>query len=116
MGRPRLVICGRRNCAKCGRWRHVSDFSANRRDPETGEVLWLNGYCVACEHARMRERAEDPLWRLAKAEYARIRRRLRAEQEGRTIAAYPVKSPWTGRRMSVERLNAELTRRGVVFD
>lgn len=115
MGRPKVIVCGRRNCAKCGRWRHISDFSAQRRDPATGEVLWLQAYCHVCEHERMRELAKDPIWRLRKAENLRIARRLRAEQDGRSVTAYRVKNPFTGNRVSIERLNAELTRRGVMF-
>jgi len=107
MGRPLLVIAGRRNCTKCGRWRPVSDFSVNRRWPD-GTVRWLNSYCWACEQRRARESARDPWWRMRKAENARILRRLRAEAEGRTVAAYKVVNPFTGNRVRLESLERYL--------
>lgn len=43
------VICGRKNCTKCGRWRHAFDFG---RKPHG-----LQSWCKACqrEAARVRE-------------------------------------------------------------
>jgi hypothetical protein len=110
MGRPVSVVCGRRNCTKCGRWRHVSDFSANRRDPVTGDVRWINSYCIACERARWRETLSDPMARLRKAENLRIARRLEAEREGKTVANYKVKNPFTGNRITVSDLEKYLKR------
>lgn len=37
------VVCGRKFCAGCGRWRQIVDFSCHKRDP-----LQVNARCYAC--------------------------------------------------------------------
>lgn len=108
MGRPTVIICGRRNCTHCGRWRPITDFTCLRRDAN-GEAIWLNSWCRPCDNERRRVR--DPQARLRKAENARIWRRLRAEQEGRQVTSYKVLNPWTGNRITVAALDAYLSRK-----
>ena len=59
------------------------------------------------------ERWQDPMYRLAQAEMRRMRYRERAEREGRTVRALPVKNPWTGKRMPVWRLEQAIKARGL---
>jgi hypothetical protein len=53
------IICGRRNCSRCGRWRLVIDFRATRRN-ENGEVVILNSWCNHCHREESRSRAKLP--------------------------------------------------------
>jgi hypothetical protein len=108
MGRHTVVILARRNCSVCGRWRPITDYPCKRRDPDTGEAIWLYSMCISCDRARHLN--PPPAERLRRAENARIARRLRAEAEGRQMKAYKILNPWTGRRVSVQALNAYMKR------
>jgi len=110
MGRPTVIVCARRNCSHCGRWRPISDFGCLRRDPD-GEAVWINSWCRACDRAR--RRPTSPLERLRKAENARMWRRLRAEAEGRTVAAYRVLNPFTGHRVQLESLERYMRKKAL---
>lgn len=91
------VVCGRKFCAGCGRWRLACDFAAHRREP-----LQLNARCHACvriayAHASEREREQ-------RREYARKyaeRKRREAgvpEREKYTAARIAAAAPILGRR------------------
>jgi hypothetical protein len=47
------IVCGRKFCSACGKWRLVSDFPCRRRDP-----LRLQGRCHPCTNAYRREWAK----------------------------------------------------------
>lgn len=61
------IVCGRKHCATCQRWRHVSDFYCRHRTP-SGAMRDLNGSCKKCQDRAQRER-------LARSEEARRKRR-----------------------------------------
>lgn len=61
------IVCGRKHCATCQRWRHVSDFYCRHRTP-SGAMRDLNGSCKKCQDRAQRER-------LARSEEAQAKRR-----------------------------------------
>jgi transcriptional regulator with XRE-family HTH domain len=94
MGRPNPVICGRKFCARCGRWRHVVDFRP-RRDAKTG----LTSYCDTCLRVVGREtRAARTLeQRERNREYQRIwgegkRRRVGIRRREEVLAKRPLRT------------------------
>jgi transcriptional regulator with XRE-family HTH domain len=46
-GRANPIVCGRKFCARCGRWRGVCDFGRQPGNTLTG----LRSYCHGCERA-----------------------------------------------------------------
>jgi hypothetical protein len=60
------VICGRKFCADCGRWRHVVDFGMRRGKPYS--------YCRTCDRRQQREylHRRSALQRERRREYDRI--------------------------------------------
>lgn len=74
------IMCGRKFCTGCGRWRHVVDFACHTRD-ENGEMTLVAGTCRACTRLLNRETKSNYSTRLEIAEYNRVwqekrRRRL----------------------------------------
>jgi hypothetical protein len=51
-GQPNPIVCGRKFCATCGRWRPLSDFRVHR------DVRLRLSYCDACLRRMARERRE----------------------------------------------------------
>jgi hypothetical protein len=50
-GVPNPVVCGRKFCCYCGRWRHVCDFRPNSRNTRSG----LTSLCVTCMRIKSRQ-------------------------------------------------------------
>jgi hypothetical protein len=57
--RPGAKVEGRRNCTKCGRWRHAIDFRPNVRD-DNGEAVALNYQCNWCRNQQQKTYAKKP--------------------------------------------------------
>ena len=55
MGGMRTVVCGRKFCTRCKRWRHVVDFHAHGRRPD-GYPSSLQARCMTCMRVYVRER------------------------------------------------------------
>jgi hypothetical protein len=45
------VICGRKNCTNCGRWRHAYEFTYERR----GTTYYMRSECRVCARNRRKE-------------------------------------------------------------
>jgi hypothetical protein len=106
------LVCGRRHCTACGRWRHGLDFACNRREP-----LMLAGRCRTCMRRQQRAARRDPQRGELRREYQRIwaegkRRRLgipaRHWQRGRLYKAPSAK--WTVPAEPIRRLVTEQLR------
>lgn len=83
------LVCGRKFCTSCGRWRHAVDFC---RDPRT--TSGLGSWCRTCQHRYRRRYLARPDKREALREYhriyyeAKLHERRRAKQRlgrGKTI-------------------------------
>lgn len=72
------IVCGRKFCAGCGRWRHICDFSSNKREPK----LALNSRCRTCERIAQREMRADPMRGGLRREYERIWHESKRRQRG----------------------------------
>lgn len=48
---PKTAILGRKNCTRCGRWRHLVDFPHEKRNNQ----LYIKSSCRACENQRRRD-------------------------------------------------------------
>ena len=92
-GRNNPIVCGRKLCTVCGRWRPVSDFPL-WRCPDGAR---LAPRCDACVRAYLRRRyhRETPEQRKLRREYGRIWREAKRRERG-----VPVR-PWGGRKRSV---------------
>lgn len=66
------VILGRKNCAHCGRWRHIMDF------PKRGS-------CYSCLKAEWEERRQSPEWKENRREYNRMYYSARQRAMGRAV-------------------------------
>lgn len=80
------IICGRRNCTKCGRWRHTIDFKWSWRNPEYRQKPTISSVCDACRRAKERERyhslpAEERRQRIKDAVESKRRREARRSQQ-----------------------------------
>ena len=61
---PTNAVCGRKHCTICGRWRHASDFNADRAERDNG--FRLHPSCRPCRQAyeaARRERERNAQWR-----------------------------------------------------
>lgn len=72
------VICGRRNCAVCGRWRHIIDFRTYDRSKYGGKV-YLSMTCRHCDNAKERERYHN----MPEEQRLAIQERTSANQKAR---------------------------------
>jgi hypothetical protein len=52
---PNPVVCGRKFCSRCGRWRQTCDFHVHRRWPN-GSARDFQTWCMACTRTAARER------------------------------------------------------------
>jgi hypothetical protein len=53
------VVCGKKFCSYCKRWRHVIDFNVRTWRGEIGEELWvqtLSSECKTCNTVKYRQR------------------------------------------------------------
>ena len=73
------IVCGRKFCAQCGRWRHVVDFQRERRNTGSGG---LRSYCRTCSEIKRRTRMADARRRQELREYQRIWADARRRQAG----------------------------------
>ena len=75
-GVPNPVVCGRRFCTKCGRWRLVCDFASLHGQPRT--------CCSTCQAVkqRVKYRTQTPLQRQLRREYERIYREAQRRRRG----------------------------------
>lgn len=84
-GNPNPIVCGRKFCSKCGRWRLISDFDLLKSKDRIG---CLRAWCQACqrisnresqarqtEEQRERRREYQRIWYDAKRREAGIPRR-----------------------------------------
>jgi hypothetical protein len=96
-GRPNPVVCGRKFCARCGRWRHVADFRP-RRGTKTGLASW----CETCTRIVGRERRAK--W--TPEEHALIKeyQRIWSESRRREAGSRRREEMLSKRRMKVERV------------
>lgn len=96
-GRSNPVVCGRKFCARCGRWRHAVDFSPHGRRGATR----LNSRCRTCvrlTHAEASQRERE-----RRREYSR----LWAERD-RRARGVPTREQWTHLREPIlGRLNCQ---------
>lgn len=83
------VICGRKICGRCGRWRPVSDFRRRGRSASAG----LGSYCNACERQRRRGwwTTATPAQRELVNEYHRFWREAKRAEAGK--APVPKRGP-----------------------
>lgn len=74
------LVCGRKFCAECGRWRLALDFRPDRHNTGSG----LRSYCLACERIRKRRKRERMTedQRERHREYQRIWAEVRRRQAG----------------------------------
>jgi hypothetical protein len=72
------VVCGRRICRRCGRWRHISDFA-----PKTRGVTRMEARCRACVREANRESYRRAMVDPARAEARREYHRIYAEGQRR---------------------------------
>ena len=79
-GVPNPVVCGRKFCCYCGRWRHVCDFRPNSRNTRSG----LNSLCETCQRIKSREqRARATAKQRAQIrEYQRLWHYMRRREAG----------------------------------
>jgi hypothetical protein len=49
---PLSAACGRKNCTKCGRWRHLCDFPYEVREDRS--CVYIKSECYHCARARRR--------------------------------------------------------------
>lgn len=94
-GVPNPLICGRKLCAKCGRWRHGCYFRPLAANTGSG----LDSYCETCRRADRRAR-----WARASAEQRKLvieYERIRAEVKRRERGVTPRK--FRNRRTVVDR-------------
>lgn len=97
------VVCGRKSCSRCGRWRHAFEFGVSHRWPD-GSPKWLQSRCKTCELFRKREANgyQRKQW-LSKAE-----RRARKREWRKRWRAHPVMG---AHRREYERIYKEMQRR-----
>jgi transcriptional regulator with XRE-family HTH domain len=82
-GNPNPIVCGRRFCAICGRFRHACDFRPDPANATSG----LRSYCRICDARRKRARyarrtAEEKRLR---REYDRFWAEARRRREGAAV-------------------------------
>jgi hypothetical protein len=85
------IVCGRKFCSLCHKWRHIHDFQVRSRKPDHPEYGHLTAPCTPCKRVQMREyhrsRTTDAEYMERKREYQRIMKeaqRRRAGVEPRT--------------------------------
>lgn len=100
--RPGAVVVGRRNCTRCGRWRHAFDFRPNARD-ENGEALALNYQCNSCRNAQQKVYASDPKVKRRDAKTKRAWQRQKITKHNST-GKHPTTAGATGNRGAVPRV------------
>ena len=73
------VVCGRKFCASCGRWRLVADFSPRADRPERPR-----SWCDRCTRVKLRQRRQglSPRQRELRREYNRIWAEVRRRRQG----------------------------------
>lgn len=76
-GTPNPIVCGRRFCGSCGRWRHVCDFHFTR----VHGFPRLDAYCRACR--RVRKRRDHANLSPEQRQLVRERGRFNAERKRR---------------------------------
>jgi hypothetical protein len=96
------IVCGRRFCKACGRWRLIVDFGVNKRWPD-GSVRYLFASCKRCELARKRN------WRPPKRYLSDSERRQRVRDYWRERRRND--SVFRTRRREYERIYKEGRRR-----
>lgn len=71
------VVCGRKFCTACGRWRHVVDFAVHTREP-----LELQSRCRACLRIEHDALLANPAAVAARRAYNRAWQRRRRREQG----------------------------------
>lgn len=101
------IVCGRRFCIGCRRWRLVMEFAVNRHWPD-GSPRYLFSRCKTCDRLRKREAhgyqpkrwvSEEEKARCIR-EYAEVRLRRRRED-----------ARWAEERREYERIYKDMQRR-----
>ena len=85
-GVPNPVVCGRKFCCYCGRWRHVCDFRPCHRNTRSG----LNSLCETCQRVKSREQRARATakQREKRREYQRLWHYMRRREAGVPERAY----------------------------
>jgi hypothetical protein len=71
---PRPLVCGRKHCARCGRWRHACDFAC-----VNGELV---SWCRTCKGAWHRVHYRDEPSYSRRLEYMRIYHEAKRREAG----------------------------------
>jgi|tagenome__1003787_1003787.scaffolds.fasta_scaffold20670673_2 hypothetical protein len=87
------VVCGRRICAGCNRWRHIYDFAYRKARNE----IWITKFCWSCQRAEKRHHYR----RNRRHNIERIRRWRVAHPE--RVAAYAAEDAASGKRRERDR-------------
>lgn len=95
-GHPNPVVCGRKFCSKCGRWRHIVDFDVQRA---RGREPRLRSWCRTCQ--RVYNRGSNARRSEQQRELAREYQRIWHEVQRRRAGIPP--RNWR-RRLPVERI------------
>lgn len=80
-----MVVCGRKFCTRCGKWRLLLDFPIRHHHGKTGPGSW----CAACErranHDRMKAVRADPIRRQRYREYHLIWQEAKRREAGALV-------------------------------
>lgn len=78
-GTPNPVVCGRKFCAKCGRWRLAMDFDVQR---SPGRPDRLRSWCRTCQRISLRRYPATKRQRELRREYQRIWQEVQRRRAG----------------------------------
>jgi hypothetical protein len=95
-------VKGRRNCTRCGRWRHALDFRPNGRD-EDGEAVALNYQCNWCRNEKQRIYYAQPRVKKRHRKTSRAWQRKNVTQLN-GVGRHPQTAGLTGKFGSVSRI------------
>lgn len=105
------VVCGRRFCSVCDRWRLIIDFHARERDREGNVIAWQS-ICKTCQ--RIRTRYTQGLRRRGKPYGTRQPKLSLEQQRERARELYHERkkdSQWLEQKREYERIYTEAKRR-----
>src|SRR5881628_3070787 len=109
--RPPSVVCGRKFCTRCGRWRLLVDFYARRYDQD-GNAVWWQSCCMNC--GLIEKRISNGIIRRGRPYEARKPPLTPEQRKARTRELYQCRRrdpQWLERRREYERIWREAKRR-----
>jgi hypothetical protein len=108
------VVCGRRHCIGCRRWRHVCDYTVDRwADLARTEPRTFRPKCRTCANQTNKRRYHDKPLEVRAAPYRERRRRLRGSRPPRyrpKVEPLPPPSTPELERLHVEQFLARMTK------